>query len=129
MGIRRGDQPDRLARHLEGTAPTSHDPAIRGMLQAAQALGPVEPLSESKRSQTLAAALRELRRPAPSEATDGAGTRDGDDVIAPHTAQVTTTDDMVIVLADVEPIDEDRAARAAAHAAELIARVAAKDRT
>lgn len=97
------------------------------MLAAARALGPAETLSETARGRTLAAALRELRREDVAPGPD-AGTRDGGDELAPHTAQVTTNDGLKVVMADVEPISEERAAAAAKLAAGLIARaVAAKD--
>jgi hypothetical protein len=98
------------------------------MLAVARDLAPAEPLSETARSHTLAMALRELRRPATeSQPADDAGTRDGLDALAPHTAMVTTPDGVEVVMADLEGIPPERAAEIADRAAKLIAQVAAAE--
>lgn len=126
MRFSEGDRAERLARRLQGVGPATHDSKIVAMLAVARGLAPSETLSEGKRSHTLAMALRELQRPAPSVETrpaDQHGTRDGDSSSAPHTARLTTSDGLTIVMADLEKIDEARAQEMARHAAELLNRV------
>lgn len=128
MRISRRDRAERLARQLQGIGPTSHDPKTRAMIAVAQGLAPAEPLSETTRSRTKSLALRELRRAsAPVEPQAEAGSRDGLDTLAPHTARVTTAEGVQIVMADLEHISEDRAAEIAKKAAALVARMAAAE--
>lgn len=98
-------QAERLERVLNAPTAVCSDSEVMAMAQVASLLAPSVQPREAWRS-----ALKErLLRGGAGPVQSGAGSRDGDGVEGVHTAEVGTGSLGLVVLADVEHIDADRA--------------------
>lgn len=107
MMLRRGRSADADAFHdalTAGAATTEHE----AMLRVVAALKPAQPLNETRRDAAKAAMLRAATTTRVEPSADAGSLDAREDSPAVHTGEVVI-DGIVVRVADVEPIDHDRA--------------------
>lgn len=109
------------AQLVEPLAPSASDPVSRSYQAAAAALSPAVFPSEQFRKDTKDMILREMKRPKGITRLD-AGSLDGDNEPAVRNVLAVDTGASSITFADMELIDQDRAANAAEAIARIVAR-------